>query len=72
MNSKDMALAGKESFFASIASTWHPFTQQVPERLRNKFIDELVDLFASFRSSNNEGHIHVQMIRLEIEAYAQK
>ena len=72
MNSKDMALAGKESLFASIASTWHPFTQQVPESLKNKFIDELVNLFVSFRPPDNKGHIHVQMIRLEIEAYAEK
>jgi trans-aconitate 2-methyltransferase len=53
MNSKDMVLVGKESFFTSIASTWHPFTQQVPERLRNKFIDELVNLFVSFHSPDN-------------------
>ncbi len=81
MNSKDMALAGKESLFASIASTWHPFTQQVPESLKinlrsllifYKFIDELVNLFVSFRPPDNKGHIHVQMIRLEIEAYAEK
>ncbi|MGA9189078.1 MAG: hypothetical protein WB014_11130 [Methanosarcina sp.] len=38
---------------ASMASTWHPFTQKVREMLRNKFIDELVDLFVSFRSPDN-------------------
>lgn len=70
--SKDMALEGEKGLFASIASTWHPYTQQVPQELKEDFIKELVALFVKSYPPDNKGYVHVQMKRLEIEAYPEK
>jgi trans-aconitate 2-methyltransferase len=72
MISKDMALDGKKGIYDWIDSTWHPYTQQVPHRLKEEFINELVTLFISTCPPDDKGYVHVQMIRLEIEAYREK
>ncbi|HWQ48487.1 MAG TPA: methyltransferase domain-containing protein [Methanosarcina sp.] len=69
---KDMVLQGKSGLFTWIASTWHPYTQQVPQELKEDFINELVALFVKNYSPDDKGYIHVQMRRLEIEAYREK
>lgn len=66
--SKDMALKGKEGLSGWFASTWHPFTQRVPENLKEEFIDELTTHFIKLHPLDNEGYVHVRMVRLEIEA----
>jgi trans-aconitate methyltransferase len=70
--SKDMALEGEKGLFASIESTWHPYIQQVPQELKGDFINELVALFVKNYPSDDKGYVHVQMKRLEIEAYREK
>jgi len=72
MYSKDMALEGEKGLFAWIASTWHPYTQQVPEELKENFINDLVTLYVGNNPPDDKGYIHVQMVRLEIEAYPEK
>jgi len=67
-----MALEGKKGLFAWIESTWHPYTQRVPPELKEDFINELVTLFASNHPLDDRGYVHVQMIRLEIEASPEK
>lgn len=69
---KDMALEGEKGLFALIASTWHPYTQRVPQELKGDFINELVALFVKNYPLDNKGYVHVQMKRLEIEAYPEK
>jgi trans-aconitate methyltransferase len=71
-NLKDMALEGDKGLFAWIESTWHPYTQQVPQELKEEFISELVTLFVNRYPLDDKGYLHVQMIRLEIEAYTEK
>lgn len=70
--SKDMALQGDSALFAWIASTWHPYIQQVPQELKEDFINELVTLFVKSYPPDGKGYVHVQMKRLEIEAYREK
>jgi trans-aconitate 2-methyltransferase len=70
--SKDMALEGKKGLIGWIASTWHPYTQQVPEELKEEFINELATLFADNNPPDDKGYIHIRMLRLEIEAYPEK
>lgn len=72
MSSKDMALEGKKGLFAWIESTWHPYTQRVPQELKEDFINELVTLFVSNHPLDDKGYVHVQMVRLEIEASPEK
>lgn len=72
MISKDMALQGEKGLFAWIASTWHPYIQQVPQELKDDFINELVTLFVMNYPPDDKGYVHVQMKRLEIEAYHKK
>lgn len=69
---KNMVLEGKEGLSAWISSTWHPFTQRVPENLKDEFIDELVTRFINLHPLDSNGHIHIRMVRLEIEAYVEK
>ncbi len=70
--SKDMALQGERGLFAWIASTWHPYIQRVPQELKEDFINELVTLFVKNYPPDDKGYVHVQMKRLEIEAYREK
>ncbi|MDW5551916.1 class I SAM-dependent methyltransferase [Methanosarcina sp.] len=69
---KDMALQEESGLFASIASTWHPYIQRVPQELKENFINELVALFVKNYPPDDKGYIHIQMKRLEIEAYREK
>jgi trans-aconitate 2-methyltransferase len=42
--SKDMALEGEKGLSAYIASIWLPYIQQVPEELKQEFINQFVVL----------------------------
>lgn len=70
--SKDMALEGEKGLSAYIASIWLPYIQQVPEELKQDFINQFVALFVKNYPPDDKGYIHVQMKRLEIEAYPKK
>ena len=72
MSLKDMTLEGEKGLFSWIESTWHPYTQQVPQELKEDFINELVTLFVNSNPPDDKGYLHVRMIRLEIEAYPEK
>jgi len=65
---KDMKHEGKSDLAAWIRTTWLPYTDRIPERQREKFIDELVDSYMLNYPPDSEGRIHVQMVRLEVEA----
>jgi hypothetical protein len=53
---------------AWIRTTWLPYTRRVPETLQNKFIREIVDTHVALKHINKDGTIHVEMVRLELEA----
>lgn len=65
---KDMIHKGKEGLAAWIRTTWLPYTQRVPEGLREEFIKELVDKYVEKHPLDNNGYVHVPMVRLEVEA----
>lgn len=69
---KDMIQKGEEGLSAWIRTTWLPYTQRVPEGRRDEFIDEIVDKYIKNYPLDNEGFIHVQMVRLEVEAENEK
>jgi trans-aconitate methyltransferase len=65
---KDMTHAGKAKLAGWIRTTWLPYTQRIPEIQQESFINELVDNYIQKYPQDENGEIHVQMIRLEVEA----
>jgi trans-aconitate methyltransferase len=51
-----------------IRTTWLPYTQRLPEALQAKFIEEIVQRYLKRRSPDADGIIHLDMVRLEVEA----
>jgi trans-aconitate methyltransferase len=70
--SKVMILEGERGLFNWFSSTWHPYIQQIPEESRDVFIAELVTRFVNKYPPDSKGCIHVKMMRLEVEASAEK
>ncbi len=65
---KDMLHHSREEFTSWIRATWLPYTQRVPENLREKFINEVVEGYLEKYPPDEGGIIHVRMVRLEVEA----
>jgi len=65
---KDMVHEGREGLAGWIRTTWLPFTQRIPEKLREQFIDELVSGYVRRYPRDERGLVHVNAIRLEVEA----
>jgi trans-aconitate methyltransferase len=65
---KDMAHEGREGLAGWIRTTWLPFTQKIPEELREQFIDELVGRYVERHPPDESGLVHVNAVRLEVEA----
>ncbi len=64
---KDMTQKGKEGLSGWVRTTWLPYIQRVPEGRRDEFIEEIVNTYIKSYPPDNEGSIHVQMMRLEVE-----
>jgi trans-aconitate methyltransferase len=65
---KDMVHAGRSAFIGWIRTTWIPYTHRVPEQQRRKFLEEFVDRYFELRPPDSAGNVHVDMLRLEVEA----
>jgi trans-aconitate 2-methyltransferase len=65
---KDMAQPGKEGLASWVRTTWLPYTQRVPEEMRDEFVAEIADRYARAHPPDSNGLLHVQMARLEVEA----
>lgn len=66
--SKDMIHKGKDGLKAWIRTTWLPYSERVPSYLRQQFIDEIANRYVESHPADGTEFIHVQMIRLEIDA----
>ena len=51
-----------------IRTTWHPYMERIPEHLRGDFINEIVHSYTAQYPADAEGILHVEMVRLEVEA----
>lgn len=65
---KDMEKNDKSEMTGWIRTTWLPYTQRVPEDLQEEFIGELIGRYLENYPKDDKGHIHVNMVRLEVEA----
>jgi trans-aconitate methyltransferase len=68
LSSKDAVYDGRDGFAAWLRTTWLPYTQRVPEDLREEFIAAVTDCYLARHPVDAEGRVHVRMVRLEIDA----
>jgi trans-aconitate 2-methyltransferase len=65
---RDMALRGKEGLCGWVRTVWHPFIHRVPETNQQEYIDQAVDLYLQDHPADENGFVHVGVVRLEVEA----
>jgi trans-aconitate methyltransferase len=65
---KDMVWEDRDGFVAWLRTTWHPYTQRVPEALREDFVAAVAERYASNHPPDAAGRVHIRMVRLEIDA----
>jgi trans-aconitate methyltransferase len=65
---KDVAYAGAAGFAMWLRTTWLPFTQRVPENLRDEFIAAVTQRYLAKHPPDVNNQVHVRMVRLEIDA----
>jgi len=65
---KEMLHKGKEALLGWIRTTWFPYLERVPEAERERFLDEIANEYIAHFPPDAQGVIHVQMMRLEVEA----
>ena len=65
---KDAVYEGRDSFAAWLRTTWLPYIQRVPENLREEFIAAVTDRYLAKHPPDDDGRVHVRMVRLEIDA----
>jgi len=65
---KDATYDGRDGFAAWMRTTWLPYTQRVPENLREDFIAAVTDRYLAKHPLDDAGRVHVRMVRLEIDA----
>ena len=68
LSSKDAVYDGRDGFAAWLRTTWLPYTQRVPENLREEFIAAVTDRYVARHLPDADGRVHVRMMRLEIDA----
>lgn len=69
---KDMEQAGRDGIISWISSTWHPFTERLPDTLKDEFVSTLADSYIKAYPADSQGIIHTRMVRLEVEAVREK
>jgi trans-aconitate methyltransferase len=65
---KDVSYDGAPQFATWLRTTWLPFTQRVPENLREEFIAAVTQRYLAKHPADATGKVPVRMVRLEIDA----
>ena len=65
---RDMKHQGAEGLAGWVRTTWLPFTDRLPEALKAKFVQEIVDRYLQTHPADGAGVVHVGMMRIEVEA----
>ena len=63
-----MTQRGREGFLGWIRTVWHPFIHRVPESKQQEFIRQAADLYLTNHPMDMEGLVHIDVVRLEVEA----
>lgn len=69
---KDMIHDGLEGFKGFIRTTWLPFTLRIPQEKRERFISDAARIYVRHHPADENGKIHIGMVRLEVEAVKRK
>ncbi len=65
---RDMRQKGRDGLLGWVQTTWMPYTERLPESMREKFLTECVDAYLSAHPLTPQGEAVVKMVRLEVEA----
>jgi len=65
---KDMAHVDRSAFEGWLRTTWLPYIRRVPEDQGQEFLEQVVDVYLAANPQSPDGIVHVEMIRLEVEA----
>jgi trans-aconitate methyltransferase len=65
---KDMTHPGKAGLLGWIRTTWMPITQQISKDKQEDFINRFVDRYLERFPLDEQGLVHVRMVRLEVDA----
>ena len=59
---------GADGFATWLRTTWIPYVQRVPEKVREDFISAVTQRYVAKHPPDKSGQVHVRMVRLEIDA----
>lgn len=65
---KDMVHDGRDTLAGWLRTVFLPYTERLPEALREDFVGEFANACVERRPPDENGRIHVKMVRLEVEA----
>ena len=65
---KDMAHVDRSAFEGWLRTTWLPYIRRVSEEQQQEFLKQVVDVYLTANPASSDGVVHVQMMRLEVEA----
>jgi len=65
---KDMVHDGRDALTGWLRTVFLPYTERLPEALREDFLGEVANAYVERRPPDENGDIHVKMVRLEVEA----
>ena len=66
--SKDMEHDGKAGLEGWIRTTWLPYTSRIPQEQRNEFIETISSTYLQEIPITPDSKVHVEMVRIEVEA----
>lgn len=64
---KDMIQKGRDGLASWMSTTWMPYLERVREDQRQDLINEVVELYIQAHPLDENGLVHVGMVRLEVE-----
>ncbi len=65
---KIMSYDHRDGLTGWVRTTWLPYLERIPEEKREEFITRLIDKYIERHPLDHEGKVHVDMVRLEVEA----
>jgi trans-aconitate 2-methyltransferase len=65
---KDMVHKDRPGLEGIIRTTWLPYTERLPDSLRQEFVSEVASRYLEIYPLDEDGLVHVQMMRLEVVA----
>jgi len=65
---KDMMHDDITAFRGWLETTWFPYIRRIPESMQNDFIQKWITAYIERFPTDENGRVHVAMVRLEVEA----